>query len=138
MAIQRLLGTKVVVAGALALLFGAGVVVGFSWDADPNVAPPRQTSGDRSAEETNRSRGRIVDGVGLSAEQDALVDSLVSFHRARMRGLDREFRPRYRAIVNDLRQEIMGVLTEPQREQYRVLLEEHDEERRSRRSNRSR
>lgn len=137
MPIGRFLGTKVVVAGALALLFGAGVMVGFAWDANADVDPPRQTN-ESSDEETNRSRGRIVDGVGLSAEQDALVDSLVSFHRARMRGLDREFRPRYRAIVNDLRQEIMEVLSDPQREQYRVLLEEHDERRRSRRSDRSR
>ncbi len=137
MADKKVLGARVFVAGALALLFGSGVVVGFAWDRTASADPPEETSSEQSAPEASRSRGRIVDRVGLTVEQDALVDSLVAFHRGRMKALDRDFRPRYRAVVNDLREEIMGVLTDEQSALYQTLLDEHDAERRSRRSRRS-
>ena len=64
--------------------------------------------------------------VDLNAVQKAAVDSLVAFHRQRMSDLDTEFRPRYRAVIRDLREEIKLVLTVPQRVRYEVLLVEHD------------
>ncbi len=80
----------------------------------------------------------IVEGVDLTALQKASVDSLVSFHRERMSALNAEFRPRYRAVIGDLREEIKGVLTDDQREMYDTLLAESDARRRARRTRNSR
>ncbi len=134
MPIKRVLRAKVVVGAALALLFGSGIVVGLAWDRTASASTPEAPPTAEREASSSRSDGRIVDGVGLSAAQDASVDSLVAFHRGRMRDLDAEFRPRYRAVVADLREEIKEVLTDEQRSMYEVLLEEHDAKRRARRS----
>jgi hypothetical protein len=136
MAIKRVLRAKVVVGAALALLFGSGVVVGLAWDRTASAStpePPRAEEPDRE----DRNDGRIVDRVGLSAAQKTSVDSLVAYHRGRMRNLDAEFRPRYRTVISDLREEIKEVLTDDQRSMYQALLEEHDAKRHSRRSRNS-
>ena len=80
----------------------------------------------------------IVDRVGLSAVQQATVDSLVSFHRQRMSDLNTDFRPRYRAVIADLRVEIRQVLTDDQRSMYDALLVEYEDEHTARRRNNSR
>ena len=124
---------RIVAATALALLFGSGVVVGLAWDQTASAGPPEQV---RTEEESRGREGRrrlIVDNVGLDAVQKAAVDSLVVFHRQRMSDLDTEFRPRYRAVIRDLREEITLVLTDDQRLRYDVLLAEHDEARAERR-----
>jgi hypothetical protein len=78
-------------------------------------------------------RRMIVDNVGLSAVQRAEVDSLVAFHRQRMSDLDKEFQPRYRVVIRNLREEIKQVLTDDQRLRYDELLAEHDARRAERR-----
>jgi hypothetical protein len=55
-----------------------------------------------------------------------------------MRDVDAEFRPRYRAVIEDLREDVKDILTAEQRSEYNVLLEEHDAKRHSRRSGSSR
>jgi hypothetical protein len=55
-----------------------------------------------------------------------------------MSDLNEEFRPRYRAVIADLREEIKGVLTDDQREMYDTLLAESDDRRRARRARDSR
>ncbi len=127
------LKAKMVAGTALVLLFGSGVVVGLAWDRTVSAGTPEEV---RTEEESRGREGRrrmIVDNVGLSALQKAEVDSLVVFHRQRMSDLDTEFRPRYRAVIHDLREEIKQVLTDDQRAQYEVLLAERDARRAKRR-----
>ena len=138
MAVKKVLQAKVVVAAALVLLFGSGIVVGLAWDQTASASTPEATPTEEPRTEENRNNGRVIDRVGLSATQKTSVDSLVAYHRGRMKDLDREFRPRYRAVISDLREEIKGVLTDDQRSMYETLLEEHDAEHHSRRSRNSR
>ena len=137
MPIKRVLRAKVVVGVVLTLLFGSGIVVGLAWDQTASASTLGVLRTEEPETDTERKKIRVVDAVGLSAVQDASVDSLVVFHVVRLRDLDAEFRPRYRAVIGDLREEIKGILTDEQRSTYEVLLEEHDAKRHSRRSRNS-
>ena len=132
------LTARMVAAAALILLFGSGVVVGLAWDQTASASTPGQLRMEEPSEREGRRRRLIVDDVGLSAVQQDAVDSLVVFHRQRMSDLDAEFRPRYGAVIADLREEIKQVLTVDQRATYDVLLAEHDAERNARRHRNSR
>ena len=127
---------KVVAVVALAMFFGSGIVVGMAWDQTASASTPEEARDETRSE--RRRRPMIVEGVGLTALQKASVDSLVTFHRKRMSELNEEFRPRSRAVIADLREEIKGVLTDDQREMYDTLLAESDARRRARRARDSR
>ena len=127
------LRAKTVAGAALVLLFGSGVVIGLAWDRTGGARPPEGVGTEEESRGREGRRRMIVDNVGLSALQKAEVDSLVVFHRQRMSDLDTEFRPRYRAVIHDLREEIKQVLTDDQRVQYEVLLAERDARRAKRR-----
>ena len=138
MAVKKVFRARVVVGAALVLLFGSGIVVGLAWDQTASASTAETSRTEERLTERDKKDGMIVDRVGLSSTQKTSVDSLVAYHRGRMRDLDSEFRPRYRAVINDLRGEIKEVLTDDQRAMYDALLEEHDAERHSRRSRDSR
>jgi hypothetical protein len=135
---ESALKAKMVAATALILLFGSGVVVGLAWDQTANASTPEEVRRDSRSEREGARRRLIVENVGLSTVQKAAVDSLVSVHRQRMSHLYREFQPRYRTVIADLREEIKLVLTDDQRARYDVFLAEHDAERTARRRNNSR
>ncbi len=124
---------RMVAGTALVLLFGSGVAVGFAWDQTASAGPPEEARTEEGSRDREGRRRMIVDNVGLDAVQKAAVDSLVVFHRQRMSDLDTEFRPRYRAVIGDLREEIKQVLTDDQRLRYDVLLAERDSARAARR-----
>ncbi len=132
------LKARMVAAAALILLFGSGVVVGLALDQTAVASTPGELRAEERSEREGRRRRLIVDDVGLSAVQQAAVDSLVVFHRQRMSDLDAEFRPRYGTVIADLREEIKQVLTVDQRVTYDVLLAEYDAERNARRHRNSR
>jgi hypothetical protein len=138
MPVTRVFKVKIVAVAALVLFFGSGIVVGMAWDQTASTSTPEETRDQTRSERRRGRRTLIVEGVGLTAFQKASVDSLVSFHRKRMSELNEEFRPRYRAVVADLREEIKGVLTDDQREMYDTLLAETDARRRARRTRSSR
>jgi len=138
MSVTTAFKVKVVAVVALAMFFGSGIVVGMAWDQTASASTPEETRDQTSSEERRGRRPLIVEGVGLTALQKASVDSLVSFHRKRMSALNEEFRPRSRAVIADLREEIKGVLTDDQREMYDTLLAENDARRRARRTRNSR
>ena len=127
------LKARMVAGIALVLLFASGIVVGLAWDQTASADPPGEVREDEGSRREEGRRRLIVDNVGLSAVQKANVDSLVVFHRHRMSQLDKEFQPRYRAVIADLREDIKQVLTYDQRVQYDVLLAEHDARRAERR-----
>lgn len=137
MSVTSVFRVKIVAVAALVLFFGSGIVVGMAWDQTASVSTPEETR-DQTRSERRGRRPLIVEGVGLTAFQKTSVDSLVSFHRKRMSDLNEEFRPRYSAVVADLREEIKGVLTDDQREMYDTLLAENDARRRARRTRDSR
>ena len=128
---------KMVAGTALVLLFGSGVVVGLAWDQTASAGPPEQVRTEEGSRGREGRRRMIVDNVGLTVVQKAEVDSLVVFHRQRMSDLDTEFRPRYRVVIHDLREEIKQVLTDDQGARDEVLLAEHDAERAKRRRSNS-
>ena len=132
------LKARMVAAAALILLFGSGVVVGLALDQTAVASTPGELRVEERSEREGRRRRLIVDEVGLSAVQQAAVDSLVVFHRQRVSDLGAEFRPRYGAVFADLREEIKQVLTVDQRATYDVLLAEYDAERNARRHRNSR
>ena len=138
MAVKRVFRARAVVGVALVLLFGSGIVVGLAWDQTASASTLERSRTEERRTDRDRKDGMIVDRVGLSSTQKASVDSLVAYHRGRMRDLDSEFRPRYRAVISDLRGEIKEILTDDQRSMYDALLEEHDAKRHSRRSRNSR
>ncbi len=135
---QSAFKTKIVAATALILLFGSGVVVGLAWDQTANASTLEEVRRDARSERDGARHPMIVDRVGLSVVQKATVDSLVSFHRQRMSDLNMDFRPRYLAVIGDLRMEIRQVLTDDQRVRYDVLLAEFEDERATRRRKNSR
>ncbi len=135
---QSAFKAKMVAVSALILLFGSGVVVGLAWDETANASTPEEVRAEERSEREGRRRRMIVDDVGLSTVQKVAVDSLVVFHRQRMSNLDADFRPRYRTVIADLREEIKQILTDDQRVRYDVLLAEHDAERNARRRNSAR
>jgi len=137
MSMTSVFKVRIVAVAALVLFFGSGIVVGMAWDQTASASTPEETSDETRSERSGR-RPLIVEGVGLTALQKTSVDSLVSFHRKRMSDLNEEFRPRYRAVIADLREEIKGVLTDDQREMYDTLLAESDARRRARRTRDSR
>lgn len=137
MSMERRLKAKIVAGTALALLFASGVVVGLAWDRTAKVATADEVQEEPGRRRRGGENGMIVDHVGLTSVQKSSVDSLVAHYRGRMKGLSEEFnseyRPRYRALITDLREEIKQVLTAEQSAMYESLLAEHDAKRRAHR-----
>lgn len=141
--------TRLLTAGMLFAVFGAGVLLGLAADselgastatevmtvaeADTDADPDSQSV----AEDT--SRRRIYHEVEPNESQLALIDSIVKEHRARTTALDEELRAEYqvgfRSILLDTREAIKSVLTPEQAAEYQRLLDEYDEERAAERAN---
>jgi Spy/CpxP family protein refolding chaperone len=67
---------------------------------------------------------RLYGALDLSVAQRAAIDSIVAEQQVRIRELNEEVRPRFRAIAEQTRGRIEGVLTEEQRDRLRQLREE--------------
>lgn len=132
--------TRLLTAGVLLTVFGAGVLLGFA--ADMTVTPsPASASllqsdvtpeGEEEGEEAPPRRA-MYEQVGPDSAQSVMIAALVEEHRARMASLNREFQehydPRYRTIVEDTREAIKDVFTSEQAAQYQRLVEERDRRR---------
>ena len=130
---------KLVAATALVFLFGSGVAVGLAWDQTASASTPTET---RRGERSERERTRhpmTIDRVGLSAVQEATVDSLYFFYGQRLSDLTTDFQPRFRAVMSDFRAELRQILTEDQGVTYDLLVLEQEADHTSRhRNNRDR
>lgn len=148
MAIERGLKARLVTVVVLALVFGSGVTAGLAWDRTPEATPTEEMAqaesqgGEREVRERNGRSDRdhrplLVEQVGLTSEQKARVDEIVESSRQRMRNLEKDTRPQYRAIIEETRTAIKEVLTTEQRAEYERLLSERDRERAEHRRGRS-
>lgn len=125
--------TRLMTALVVAVVFGAGVLVGAAAEGTIASAAPTEAvtndDGDTPREERRR-RTPMYEQVGPSAEQSARIDSIMVEHRARMDALHTEFRsaydPRYRALVVEAREAIKGVFGDEQADAYQRLLDEWD------------
>lgn len=122
------------VAALLALVFAAGVAGGVALDRTllSSDRDRSERSHDRDRDR-DRDRGdrdgdravieRFSDEIGLSQTQEAQIDTILARHRDRMEGIWRDVRPRYRALVDSVLQQIEAELDSAQVSRYRDLLE---------------
>lgn len=128
--------THAAAGGVLFVTLVAGFLLGLVWSrtssaqAEP-VAPAavaaEEVDEDRGGE--NRRRGLIVERVGLSAEQQVQVDSIVGHSRTMMRQLRADYRTGYGELIESTRSSIKGVLTPEQAAEYDALLNDFDRRR---------
>lgn len=127
------------------VVFGAGLAVGVAVDrkvasaADAPVAPvvdeaePEETAGEGDEERDEdppRERRMMIERVGLSAEQQLQVDSIVAVMGGRMSDLQKDYRTRYWAVVDSSRASLKQILDAEQVAMYDSLLAASDERRR--------
>ena len=130
--------TRLVTAGVLAAVFGAGVLLGLAADSNASaeaaevVAPSVESTAsvDTANSEEPQRRRRTYDEVEPNESQLALIDSIVAEHRARTRVLDKENRAQlqlgFREILLETREAIKSVLMPEQAAEYQRLLDERD------------
>lgn len=121
------------VAALLALVFAAGVAGGVALERTWLTPDRDRTAQDHDRDrDDDRDRGdddrpvieRFSEEIGLSAEQEARIDTIVTRYRNRMESIWREVRPRYRALVDSVRRQIEAELDSTQVRRYRDILEE--------------
>lgn len=129
--------SSVIVGLLLATTFGAGLAAGVAADRmwlRPEVGAAASES-ERGAEHgpSGREEGgegkkestvikRFSEELGLTASQEARIDTILRHFRHRMKELRREVKPRYEAVVDSARSQIDDVLTEEQADRYQELL----------------
>ncbi|MDH3270452.1 MAG: hypothetical protein OEN56_03925 [Gemmatimonadota bacterium] len=136
--------TRLLTAGLLFSVFGAGVLLGLAADSELGASTAEEVAENSDTtdpdEETPRAeRRRLYHEVGPNESQLARIDSIVREHRARTNALDEELSAEYRtgarAILLDTREAIKSVLTAQQAAEYQRLLDEFDAERATEREN---
>lgn len=136
---ERIARTRIVTVLVLAVVFGAGVLLGLAVNRSLEAGPPEETA---AAEEAPRERRvPLYERVGPDEEQSILIEAIMKDFREAMRALHAEFReaynPRYDALVRDTREAIKGVFTPEQAMAYDSLIAE-SERRRAERGSRER
>ncbi len=124
--------TRLLTALVLAVVFGAGVLLGLAADsslrAETAEVVAAETSGE--AEPERRRRALTYPEVDPTPEQQTRIDAIVSEHRERTNALDKEnrvaLRGGFRAILLETREAIKGVFTPEQAAEYQRLLDERD------------
>lgn len=133
--------TRLLTAGMLVVVFGAGVALGLVVDSELGAKPAGEVAEatETEGEPEEPRRRRIYEEVGPNESQLELIDSVIREHRARTNALDRELRAEYqvgfRSILLDTREAIKSVLTPEQAAEYQRLLDEYDAEREAEREN---
>jgi hypothetical protein len=155
MALAQLERVRLATVGILALVLGAGFLLGAAWgdrrlDADPVRGAPDSAAA--APEPADGGRVPIYARVHppLSAEQIAAAEEIVGRRREAvrqllsesridslydaMKGAEKSFKaaydPRFRALIDTSRSAIRGIMTPEQAAQYDSLLAENDRRRR--------
>ena len=110
-------------AAVLVVLFAAGTAFGLAVGRNGGEArgTPGPIDGPLSLGPSEPSKEWIVDRLDLTPVQRVAVDSVVEHFGHRMSSLQKEYRPRYRAIVDSASQALRALLTEEQRARYDSL-----------------
>ena len=125
--------TRLVTAGVLAAVFGSGVLIGFAADTNLRAEAAEVTTAATEADTARDERARrkpLYAQVDPTAEQQALIDAIVSRYRKRTNALDEERRAEFQRSLRELtvetRDEIKTVLSAEQAREYQRLLDEWD------------
>ena len=131
--------THAAAGGVLVVTLVAGFLLGAVWSrtssaqAEPGApTAPAAVAAEEADEDRGgetRRRGLIVERVGLSAEQQVQVDSIVGHSRTMMRQLRADYRTGYGELIESTRSSIKAVLTPEQAEEYDALLNDFDRRR---------
>jgi hypothetical protein len=110
-------------AAVLLILFAAGTVLGVAVGrerrrADDETVPTDVRFSTGLSQPPNEW---MIDRLGLSPAQRTAVDSVVAHFGVRMSSLQKEYRPRYHAIVDSASQALRALLTAEQRARYDSL-----------------
>ena len=115
----------------LALVFIAGAAVGIAGDRldlIPRAAEATVPSTPGETAEPDREGQTIIeqfaDELALSPEQRMEIDLLLDYYAASLKDLRQSVRPKYRALMDSVRVEILEVLDDRQRADYQALLDE--------------
>ena len=128
--------TRAAAGGVLFVTLMAGFLLGLVWSrtssaqaepAAPTAVAAEEAEEDRGGE--TRRRGLIVERVGLSAEQQVQVDSILGQSRTMMRQLRTDYRTGYGELIESTRSSIKAVLTPEQAAEYDALLNDFDRRR---------
>ncbi len=129
----RPLQTKALTALVIAVVFGAGLAVGFAMDrtAVANPAPATSTVTASPADEVEEPRRTpMYEKVGPTEEQKVLLDSIVVEYRERLRAIreasDRAYQSQFQALVGATRLEIKEIFTAEQAARYDSLVAEYE------------
>jgi hypothetical protein len=127
------LRVRLTAALVLGLVFVAGFVVGLAVErpvpADSRLqgSTPAPAAAVQSTARTDHDR--VMKRIDLTKEQRITIDSLLGYYQERMAEFQKEYGPRYWAIVDSSRSVIKEVLTEEQAVLYDSLLVENDKRR---------
>jgi Spy/CpxP family protein refolding chaperone len=104
-------------AGALLLaaMFAVGTLAGVAFAQFSPFGAQAQTQAPDCRDRDDRRRGSIYDDLGLTADQQGRIQSILETRKQDMAAFWDENRPRMEMIVDSARAEIRSVLTEEQR-----------------------
>lgn len=109
----------------LVLMFAAGLAVGLA--AERYALHRGSDAEPRESERRGRSTiERFADDLGITEEQQALIDPILVETRERLSAVSDRVRPEWEAVVDSARARIEAVLTPEQVERYRALLEDQE------------
>ena len=128
--------TRLLTAGVLLTVFGAGLLLGYAADSTLTATPAAAlvpTGAVGSDDEAEEERVPMYRQVGPDSVQSVVIDSIVQEHRDRIDALNRQFQgeydPQFRQIVEDTRAAIRDVFTPEQAARYQALTDERDRRR---------
>ncbi len=109
----------------LILMFAAGLAVGLA--AERYALHRGSDDGSRQDDRRGRSTiERFADDLGITDEQQALIDPILVETREQLSAVSDRVRPEWEAVVDSARARIEAVLTPEQVERYRALLDEQE------------
>ncbi|HSW28030.1 MAG TPA: hypothetical protein VLH75_00935 [Longimicrobiales bacterium] len=127
---DKLLRTRLITVVVLALVFGAGVLLGFAADRSLVATPIGDEARTEDEDQPTERRQAMYERVSPTEAQKMVIDSIVQEYRTAMRALHAEFNaaydPRYQALLRETRAAIKGVFTPEQAHAYDSLIAERD------------
>lgn len=120
MSFRRSTRVRLAAGAVLGVTFTAGLALGFALDRGASSITADGTANADSQPEAPPNDW-IVDRLEMADAQRATVDSIVDHYGMMMSDLQREVRPRLRAVVDSANRALRGALTEAQLVQYDSL-----------------